>query len=139
MKINLLGNLSTPVTAGQAGTYAKATFTVKERKTRPQENAKSNFWNVTILGKRAEFAANYLKEGSAVFVTGTADWNEFTGQDGTPRKVLSITADSVDFVPKDFSNQNQQSQPQQMQPQMQQAPVVQPQPMAPQNDDELLF
>ncbi|MBO5969867.1 MAG: single-stranded DNA-binding protein [Clostridia bacterium] len=106
MKVFILGNLSTDVTTKQTNGGNIATFTVKERKSRKDEAKPNNFWNVTVFGQKAEFAAKYFKNGSPVFVTGKADWSEFTAQDGSPKRNVAISADDVDFVPKDFSAQN---------------------------------
>lgn len=109
MKVYILGNLSTDVTVKQSGTTQIATFTVKERKSRKDENKPNNFWDVTVFGQRAEFAGKHFRNGSPVSITGKADWNEFTGSDGTPKRNVRISADEVDFVPKDFSEQNAQT------------------------------
>jgi len=109
MKVYILGNLSTDVTVKQSGTTQIATFTVKERKSRKDENKPNNFWDVTVFGQRAEFAGKHFRNGSPVSITGKADWNEFTGSDGAPKRNVRIYADEVDFVPKDFSEQNAQT------------------------------
>ena len=137
MKVYILGNLSTDVTTSQAGNTQKATFTVKERKSRKDEAKPNNFWNVTIFGKKAEFAAKYLKNGSPVMVSGTADWNEYTANDGTPKRNIDISADDVTFVPKDFSAQTA-AQTQNAAP----TPAAQPAPTpaaAESDSDELPF
>ena len=108
MKVSILANLSTAVTVKQSGTTQIATFTVKERKSRKDENKPNNFWNVTVFGKQAETAAKYFKNGSPIFLTGSADWNEFTGNDGTAKRNVNVYADKLEFVPKDFSEQNAQ-------------------------------
>lgn len=109
MKVYILGNLSTDVTMKQSGSTQIATFTVKERKSRKDENKPNNFWDVTVFGQRAEFAGKHFRNGSPVSITGKADWNEFTGSDGAPKRNVRISADEVDFVPKDFSEQNAQT------------------------------
>ena len=109
MKVSILANLSTDVTVKQSGTTQIATFTVKERKSRKDENKPNNFWNVTVFGKQAETAAKYFKNGSPIFLTGSADWNEFTGNDGTAKRNVNVYADKLEFVPKDFSEQNAQT------------------------------
>lgn len=109
MKVTILGNLSTDVTVKQSGTTQIANFTVKERKSRKDEAKPNNFWNVTVFGKQAETAAKYFKNGSVIFLTGTADWNEFTGNDGAAKRNVTVYADKLEFVPKDFSEQNAQN------------------------------
>lgn len=133
MNVYILGNVSTDITTAQVGSTTKATFSVKERKSRKDEAKPNNFWNVTVFGKRAEFASKYLKNGSAVMVSGKADWNEYTGNDGQNKKVLEINADDVSFVPKDFSSQNQQDAA----PAAPAAPA--PQPKQEDSSDELPF
>lgn len=109
MKVSILANLSTDVTVKQSGTTQIATFTVKERKSRKDDAKPNNFWDVTVFGQRAEFVGKHFRNGSPVFITGKADWNEYTGNDGTPKRNVRISADEVDFVPKDFSEQNAQT------------------------------
>ena len=137
MKVSILANLSTDVTVKQSGTTQIATFTVKERKSRKDENKPNNFWNVTVFGKQAETAAKYFKNGSPIFLTGSADWNEFTGNDGTAKRNVNVYADKLEFVPKDFSEQNAQQNPV-----SNAAPATQPAPAPAQEEaasDELPF
>lgn len=137
MKVYILGNLSTDVTMKQSGNTQIATFTVKERKSRKDENKPNNFWDVTVFGQRAEFAGKHFRNGSPVSITGKADWNEFTGSDGSPKRNVRISADEVDFVPKDFSEQNAQQNPV-----SNAAPASQPAPAPAQEEpasDELPF
>ena len=126
MNVTILGNLSTDVTVKQSGNTQIATFTVKERKSRKDETKPNNFWNVTAFGKQAESAAKYFKNGSPVFVSGVADWNEFTGNDGAAKRNVTITADRVGFVPKDFSEQNTQNPAPATKPAQAPAPAEEP-------------
>lgn len=106
MKFTLIGNVSTDITVAPAGNTTKASFGVKERKSRPTEGKENNFWNVTVFGKTAEMVGRYFKKGSPIFLTGNADWGEYTNQSGVAQKVLNLTVDSVSFVPRDYSEAN---------------------------------
>lgn len=106
MKFTLIGNVSTDINVVPTGNTTRATFGVKERKNRPTEGKENNFWNVAVFGKTAEMVGRYFKKGSPIFLTGNADWGEYTNQSGVAQKVLNLTVDSVSFVPRDYSGAN---------------------------------
>lgn len=60
---------------------------------------KTDFFDVKVWGKVAEFAKNYLHKGSAVIVSGTLGqdkWNDKTT--GSPRSKVVITAKTINFA-----------------------------------------
>jgi len=73
------------------------------------------FVDVTVFGKSAETANQYLKKGSKVLIDGRLKFDQWTDQSGQKRSKLSVVAESLQFLDsKKQSNQNQSySQPQQ--------------------------
>ena len=54
-----------------------------------------------LFGKRAEGQLqNYLKKGQQVFVSGELSQSEYTGNDGTTRTSLELTANVIDLIGK---------------------------------------
>jgi len=65
---------------------------------------------VAVFGKRAEGQlVNYLKKGTAVFVSGELRTNQYKANDGTVKTTLELTANILDLVGK---KQDTQSPPQ---------------------------
>ena len=56
---------------------------------------KSNFYNVTVFGKQAEFLANSLQKGSNVVVSGDLEIREYAKKDGTIGYSINMTANNV--------------------------------------------
>ena len=62
---------------------------------------KANYFNVTVWGKRAENAAQYLSKGRPVTVEGRLDWREWEAKDGSgKRQAVEIIANTVRYGPK---------------------------------------
>lgn len=103
------------------------------------ENKKTLWIRVSVWGKRAEGPlGELLKKGREVFVSGVLTEQEFTGNDGIPKKTLEVNASIIDLVGgRQESGQQQQSAPQQR-PQQSRAPAPatnQRQPAPPVNDN----
>ena len=62
----------------------------------PGEETK--WFRVTTWRKLAETCNQYLAKGRQVMVVGRVAASAFTGQDGSPRASLEVTADSVRFL-----------------------------------------
>ena len=70
----------------------------------------ADFPNVITFRKIAENAANYLRKGSLVGVTGRIQTSSFEGKDGNRVFMTEVVADSVQFLePKGTNNQQNQS------------------------------
>lgn len=143
-KFSILGNVFQKDKDVQAGkpaielTYTRekntpiAKLTVQESRTygRTDEN-KSDYWNVSILGKTAEFVAKNFRNGSPISMSGEIYHSK--GNDGKTYDNIAIT--EVSFVPKDFSQPQQGggTQPAPMQTQgiaqLVQEPAPAPQPV----------
>jgi single-strand DNA-binding protein len=62
----------------------------------PGEETK--WFRVTVWRKLAETCAQYLAKGRQVMVIGRVAASAFSGQDGSPRASLEVTADTVRFI-----------------------------------------
>jgi len=72
----------------------------KDKKAEAQAQGKptADFINVTIFGKQAENAANYLAKGSKVAIHGRINTSNYTKDDGTKVYQTDVTADRVEFL-----------------------------------------
>ncbi len=60
---------------------------------------KSNYVDVTIFGKQAENAAEYLAKGRKVFIIGTLEYQEWTDKEtGKTRSAHAIIANEVEYL-----------------------------------------
>ncbi|MCB0874186.1 MAG: single-stranded DNA-binding protein [Actinobacteria bacterium] len=59
---------------------------------------KSNFFDVTVFGRQAETASNYLSKGRRIGVDGRLSWREWEAQDGSKRQNVEIVANDVFFL-----------------------------------------
>ena len=68
------------------------------RKTKPGEEQKADFFKVTAWRQTADFVARYFKKGSSICVVGTLQNSEWTDQKGEKHYRTDIVADEVTFV-----------------------------------------
>ncbi len=59
---------------------------------------KSNFFDVTVFGRQAESASNYLAKGRRIGVDGRLSWREWTAQDGGKRQSVEVVANDIFFL-----------------------------------------
>lgn len=65
------------------------------RKTGDRWEDVSQFVDVDVFGKRAEFYSSKLTKGSMVFVSGVLRWSGWEAQDGSKRQKNSILANEI--------------------------------------------
>ena len=58
----------------------------------------TDWYNVSLFGKRGETIAAYLTKGSRVAVVGRLQHRGYTRQDGTPGCSLDVVASDIDFA-----------------------------------------
>ena len=144
-KTILIGNLGgDPETRFMPNGNAVTNFTLatSERwkdKTTGQPVEKTEWHRVSIFGKLAEIAGQYLKKGSKVYIEGrnqTREWEK----DGVKRYTTEVIVDMrgtmqmLDGKPEGGQQRTQQSQGQQQRPQQQSA-----QPDPNEFDDDIPF
>lgn len=107
--VNLIGRLTTdpqlkfiPL-SGMA--VAKISLAVdremsKDKKQEAQAQGKptADFINVTVFGKAAENASNFLTKGSQCAVHGRINTSNYTKDDGTKVYQTDVIADRVEFI-----------------------------------------
>jgi single-strand DNA-binding protein len=58
----------------------------------------TDWYNVSLFGKRGEAIVQYLTKGSRVAVVGRLQHRSYTRQDGTVGCALDVTASEIDFA-----------------------------------------
>jgi single-strand DNA-binding protein len=59
---------------------------------------RSNYFDVTVFGRQAQTAADYLAKGRRIGVDGRLSWREWQAQDGTKRQSVEVIANDVFFL-----------------------------------------
>jgi single-strand DNA-binding protein len=59
---------------------------------------KSNYFDVTVFGRQAETAVQYLSKGRRIGVDGRLSWREWQAQDGTRRQSVEVIANDLFFL-----------------------------------------
>lgn len=96
----IIGNLTRDPEGGvtlQGLIYTTFTVAVNRRRVKPGE-PEADFIRVTAWAAKAESCRKYLRKGSRVAVIGESSAHGWTGQDGTPRAQIELTAVDVEFL-----------------------------------------
>lgn len=73
--------------------------TNERRKDRSGEMQDQTTWfRVTLWGRQAETASQYLQKGKSVYIEGRLRVEEWTDRDGKPRYTLEVTATDMQFI-----------------------------------------
>lgn len=102
-KVMLIGNLGKDPEVRYTGSgMAVASFSLatSERiKNKSGEYEDKTEWhNITLWGKQAEFAKNYLTKGRTVFVEGRLQTRKWQDKDGKDRYTTEIVGDRIQAV-----------------------------------------
>jgi single-strand DNA-binding protein len=103
-KITLVGNLGadpelrytpqgTPVCSFNLATNERR----KDRAT-GENNDITTWFRVTLWGRQAEVAAQYLTRGKPVYIEGRLRVEEYTDRDGKPRHSLEVNGTDMQFI-----------------------------------------
>lgn len=83
----------------QVSEFGVATNRVwKDKNGAKQES--TDFHNIVVFGRQAEFVKQYLHKGSGVFIEGRIQTRSWEGQDGVKKYRTEIIADRIQFGPK---------------------------------------
>ena len=96
----IIGNLTRDPEAGSTPNgmnYTSFTVAVNRRRARAGE-PEADFVRVTTWGTLAENCKKYLRKGRKVAAVGESSAHGWTGQDGTPRAQIELTAVDVEFL-----------------------------------------
>ena len=122
-QITLQGNLTKDIELKylQSGTAVGNTSIAVNKKYKTQSGEQKEevlFLDVTMFGKTAEIANQYLKRGAKVLLAGELKLDTWKAQDGTNRSKHSMTANNLVMLDSKPDGQPQQQQgSQQPQPQ----------------------
>ena len=102
-KVILIGNLTRDPelrTTPAGDSVCSFTVAVNRRRGSNAEagQPEADFFRVTAWRERGELCAKYLAKGRKVCVIGPVSVRTFTGNDGTTRASLEVTADEVEFL-----------------------------------------
>ena len=103
-KLTIIGNLTRDPELRTTATGVNVcdfTVAVNRRQRRDAQNngqPEADFFRVTAWRERGELCAKYLAKGRKVCVIGPVSVRTFTGNDGTTRASLEVTADEVEFL-----------------------------------------
>ena len=56
---------------------------------------KSNYFDVTLFGRRAEALSSFLAKGTRIGIDGRLSWREWQTQDGSKRQSVEIVANDL--------------------------------------------
>lgn len=87
----------------------KDLFGEKKQQAAAQGKPTADFINITVFGKQAESAANYLAKGSQCAIKGRINTGSYKKDDGTTVYTTDVLADKVEFI---GSKQQGQAKPQ---------------------------
>ena len=100
-KLTIIGNLTRdPELRTTTTGLSVCTFTVavSRKRTQNQQQPEADYFRVTAWRERGEICAKYLQKGKKVCVIGPVSVSTFTGNDGTTRANLEVTAEEVEFL-----------------------------------------
>lgn len=73
--------------------------TTERRKGNGDDSQETTTWfRVTVFGKQADIAGQYLTKGALTYVEGRLKLNEYTDRDGNKRTSLEVTADNFQML-----------------------------------------
>ena len=119
-KVFILGNVGRDPEVRHlqgGGGYVTATFSVATSEGYKDKDGnrqtRTEWHNIVVWGKQAEFAEKYVRSGASVFIEGKIRTLEYTDKNGSKRSVTEIVADTIQFAgaPKQESKPQQQPQP----------------------------
>jgi len=114
--INLFGRVVRDIELKQAtsGTSIAKMTLVTNRKRKGEDQA--CFIDVTLFGKTAEIASQYLHKGSLCMVEGELTQDNWTAQDGTKRSKHVVLGNRLTLTPRSIQKQEEQAQEQAQEP-----------------------
>ena len=73
----------------------KARFSVAVDRSFSKENRQTDWFNVEVWGKQAEFVGEWVKKGQLVAVTGSMEMQRWTDNTGNQREVPIVRANDI--------------------------------------------
>lgn len=100
-KVVLKGNICKEVELKQAGeTYVIQNSIAVQRKYKKEGTQDTDFINIKIWGKTAEFVSKYFQKGSQILISGRIETGSYEKEDGTRIYTTDVVAEEVEFCGK---------------------------------------
>lgn len=100
-KLTIIGNLTRDPelrTTSSGINVCSFTVAVNRRRSANSNQPEADFFRVSAWRQLGENCQRYLAKGRKVAVTGPVTVSTYTGNDGTTRATLEVTADDVEFL-----------------------------------------
>ena len=100
-KLIIIGNLTNDPELRTTTTglnVCSFTVAVNRRKTQANQQPEADFFRVSAWREKGENCARFLGKGKKVCVIGPVAVRTYTGNDGTTKAQLEVTADEVEFL-----------------------------------------
>jgi single-strand DNA-binding protein len=102
-RVTLVGRLTRDpelrhTSGGQAVASIRLAVSSRARDEGGNWSDRSNYFDVTVFGRQAETATNYLSKGRRIGVDGRLSWREWEGQDGNKRQSVEVVANDIFFL-----------------------------------------
>ena len=100
-KLTIIGNLTRDPELRTTSTglnVCSFTVAVNRRRSANSNQPEADFFRVTAWRQLGENCQRYLAKGRKVAVVGSVSVSTYTGNDGTTRATLEVTADDVEFL-----------------------------------------
>ena len=104
-KLTIIGNLTRDPelrTTSSGISVCSFTVAVNRKQSAQQRQAgqqpEADFFRVTAWRERGEFCGKFLQKGKKVCVMGPVSVSTYTGNDGTTRASLEVTANDIEFL-----------------------------------------
>lgn len=95
----ITGNLTSDPRTNDAQTVANLRVAVNTRRKDGDEWVDhANYFDVVVIGRRAETVSRYLQKGRKVAVAGQLRWREWVTKDDEKRQGVEIVADEIEFL-----------------------------------------
>ena len=111
-KVILMGRLTKDPDMRGEGTnlVARYSLAVDRRFKDNDGNYQTDFINIVVFGKGAEFAEKYLKKGTKVVVTGRIQTGSYTNKDGQKVYTTDVIAEDQEFAESKSSGTQQENE-----------------------------
>ena len=103
-KVILMGRLTKDPEIRTANDKSVARYTLAVDRRFSNDENKTDFLNIVVFGKGAEFAEKYLKKGMKVLVTGRIQTGSYVNKDGNKVYTFDIVADDQEFCESKGNN-----------------------------------
>ena len=111
-KVILCGRATKDVESRGEGNsmVARYTLAVDRRFKDSDGNYPTDFINIVVFGKGAEFAEKYIKKGTKMIVTGRIQTGSYTNKDGQKVYTTDVVAEDQEFAESKSSSSNNEEE-----------------------------